>query len=70
MHKQKLVFFLFFAALLNLCTLYVVSAGVGPAAGTAGWRLTATAHQTAASYPDTTDRDHLSSGRTGSAASM
>lgn len=48
----------------------VAAAGVGPAAGPAGWGLSATAHQTAASHPDTTDWDHLSSGRTGGAASL
>lgn len=43
----------------------VVAAGVGPTADPAGWRLSATAHQTAASYSDTTDWDILNSGRTG-----
>lgn len=42
-----------------------VAAGVGPTADPAGWRLSATAHQTAASYSDTTDWDILNSGRTG-----
>lgn len=47
-----------------------VATGVGSAASPAGGRLSATAHQATASYPDTTNRDHLSSGRTGKAASL
>lgn len=39
--------------------------GSGPATEPAGWRCSATAHQTTASHPDTTEWDHLSSGWTG-----
>lgn len=53
----------FLRTISDICC--VVAAGVGSAADPAGWRRPATAHQTAASYSDTTDWVILSSGRTG-----